>query len=708
MSDDTSGKMAVGLATFQADTLAANVAYYQSVIDHSDDAIITKTLTGVILTWNQGAEKIFGYTAHEMIGANMLALYPSDRVAEENEILKKIADGKTVSHFRSIRQHKNGEPLYISASFSPIRSGDGQLLGISSISRDVTIEWALTNRLRLISQIYLRSQQAVVIVNEQGKISEVNAAFNQIMGYRPEEVIGQSPLTLHAGKQNRKILIQIEKDLRSTGYFQGEVWTRKKDGTTLASFLSICRVQLSGATYFAGIFTDITALKVTENQLVKMMHYDALTNLPNRLLFTERLNQEIIHCDRSSLGTVILYIDLDDFSNINQVYGQEIGDQLITSVAATLSASVRDIDCVARLESDNFIGFLSTGSSGSLCSEIIDRILQNISIPVQLGERSIQVTASIGVRFYTSDQPKNSEMLIRQAHQAMIEAKQSGKGRYKIFNPDRDRAIKMRLGALEDIVSGLVREEFHVEYQPKVNLKTGKLIGLEALARWQHPTRGLLQPLEFLPALTESSAKTAFTEHLIKMVFAQSVLWAKEGFRPLVSLNVYINQLHDSFYQFIGQELARVPEVKPCNIEFELLETDELLNINYTVTVIESLREMGFTFSVDDFGSGYSSLTYLRKIPFDTIKIDQDFVLNDGLSEKNADIVRAIIELARIFKRQVIAEGIETIEAGTTLIEMGCPNGQGFAIAKPMPASEVFDWCRTWKAPQAWLNASPG
>jgi EAL domain-containing protein (putative c-di-GMP-specific phosphodiesterase class I) len=299
-------------------------------------------------------------------------------------------------------------------------------------------------------------------------------------------------------------------------------------------------------------------------------------------------------------------------------------------------------------------------------------------------------------------------MLIRQAHQAMIEAKQSGKGRYKIFNPDRDRAIKMRLGALEDIVSGLVREEFHVEYQPKVNLKTGKLIGLEALARWQHPTRGLLQPLEFLPALTESSAKTAFTEHLIKMVFAQSVLWAKEGFRPLVSLNVYINQLHDSFYQFIGQELARVPEVKPCNIEFELLETDELLNINDTVTVIESLREMGFTFSVDDFGSGYSSLTYLRKIPFDTIKIDQDFVLNDGLSEKNADIVRAIIELARIFKRQVIAEGIETIEAGTTLIEMGCPNGQGFAIAKPMPASEVFDWCRTWKAPQAWLNASPG
>ena len=707
MSDDTSGNIEQALSLVSPDTRALSVEYYQSVIDHSDDAIITKTLAGIILTWNRGAERIFGYSSEEMVGTNMLALCPPDRVTEESEILKKIARGETVSHFRSVRKHKNGEPLYISASFSPIRDARGQLFGISSISRDVTIEWALTNRLRLISQIYLRSQQAVVIVNEQGKITEVNAAFAQIMGYNPEEVIGQSPLTLHAGKRNRKVLSQIQKDLRSTGYFQGEVWTRKKDGTTLASFVSICKVQLSGATYFAGIFTDITALKVTENQLVRMMHYDPLTNLPNRLLFTERLNQEIIHCDRSSLGSVILYIDLDDFSNINGTFGQEIGDQLIISVASTLSASIRDVDCVARLESDNFIGFLSTGASASIFSEIIDRMLQNISIPVQLGDRSFQLSASIGVRFYASDQPKNSERLIREAHQAMIEAKQSGKGRYKIFNQDRDQALKMRLRALEDIVSGLIRQEFHVEYQPKVNLKTGELIGVEALARWQHPSKGLLQPLDFLPALTESAVKTAFTEHLIKMVFAQCTLWTAEGFSPVVSLNIYINQLSDSFYQFIVQELAKFPDLRPCQIEFELLETDALVNINEAVVSIEALRALGFTFSVDDFGSGYSSLTYLRKIPFDTIKIDKDFVVNDGLREQNADIVKAIIELARIFKRQVIAEGIETIEAGTALIEMGCINGQGYAIAKPMPACEVFEWCRTWQAPQVWLNANP-
>ena len=700
----------IGISKIARDTskqfeLLDSIRLNKNVIENSNDAIITKDLNGTITSWNKGAEKIFGYTAQEMIGGSMLRLFPPHRELEEALVLEKIASGNRVDTFQTERIHKDGHVVHISVAISPIFDLQGVVIGASKIARDITVEWNLTNRLKIISEIYQQSHQAVVLTDERGTITEVNPAFTIIMGYQPEEVIGKNPLMFHSSKQGPEVLRNIEDEIFAKNHFQGEVWTRRKDGSTLASLLTIDKVPTSDGAHFAGIFSDITALKISQDQLNKIAHYDPLTNLPNRQLFMEHLGGKILSCGQSNTGLAIIYIDLDDFSHINEEYGQEIGDSLMIEVASRLSASIREVDSLARIGSDEFVGFLSGMVNDVQFEVLIERIMRNLSAPVQLDKHHIQVTASIGVRFFACGDSKNSELLVRQADQAMIAAKQSGKHRYKIFDPTRDLATKERLASLDDIANGISRNEFFMKYQPKVDLRSGEMVGVESLVRWNHPTRGLLPPIDFLPSLIDSTLKVKFTENVIRMVFSQSIAWAKEGLVPVISINVYINQLQDSFFDFIQTQMSQLHDLNPLKIEFELLETDALLDTAKAIHIMEKLHGLGFSFSIDDFGSGYSSLTYLRNLPFDTIKIDQGFVLNDGLAEKNVDIVKAIIELARIFDRHVIAEGVETVAMGAKLIEMGCFNGQGYAIAKPMESNEIVKWRQNWKTPEAWIAA---
>ncbi|MGV0963783.1 MAG: sensor domain-containing protein [Polynucleobacter sp.] len=677
----------------------------KSAVENSTDAIITKDLNGIISGWNKGAENIFGYSAQEMIGASMLRLFPPNRELEEALILEKISSGKRVDTFQTERIHKDGHMIHLSVTISPIFDSRGVVMGATKIARDITVEWNLTNRLKVINEIYQQSHQAVVLTDEHGTITEVNPAFTIIMGYQPEEVIGKNPLMFHSSKQGPEVIRHIEDEVLEKNHFQGEVWARRKDGSTVASLLTIGKIQTTEGSRFAGIFSDITALKASEDQLLKIVHYDPLTGLPNRLLFIERLKAKILSCAQLNGGLAIIYIDLDDFSHINEQFSLAVGDRLMIEVARRLSASMREADSLARVGSDEFVGYLSGMANNVEFEVLMERLMRNLSAPFTIENQSVQITGSIGVRFFACDDAQNIELLVRQADQAMIAAKQSGKHRYIIFDPARDLETKQRLASLDDISNGIARNEFFMKYQPKVNLKSGEMTGVEALVRWNHSSKGVLTPGDFLPGLIDTKLKIEFTENVIKMAFAQSVAWAKEGLVPVVSINVYINQLQDTFFDFIKIQMAQFPNLNPRNIEFELLETDALLDTAKAIYIMEELHALGFSFSIDDFGTGYSSLTYLRKLPFDTIKIDQGFVLNEGLAEKNVDIVRAIIELAKIFDRHVIAEGIETVEIGTRLIELGCLHGQGYAIAKPMEAKEIIKWHEQWRAPEVWLTA---
>lgn len=701
----------IGISTIARDVsdqfdLLESLRLAKNIIENSNDAIIAKSLNGIITSWNKGAERIFGYTAQEMVGGNMLRLFPPERELEEGLILERVASGKRVDSFQTERIHKDGRLIHVSVTISPIFDSRGVVVGASKIARDMTTEWNLTNRLKIISEIYQQSHQAVVLTDGQGTITEVNPAFSVIMGYQPEEVIGKNPLMFHSSKQGPEVLRQIEDEIVENNHFQGEVWTRRKDGTTVASLLTIDRVPTAGGIHYAGIFSDITALKVSEDQLIKIVHYDPLTNLPNRLLFMERLNGKLLSCAKSNITLGIIYIDLDDFSHINEEYGEEIGDSLMIEIAHRLSGSMRENDFISRVGSDEFLGYLSDIANDVQFEVLIEKIMRNLSAPILIEGHDLQITGSIGVRFFSCSDAKNAEILVRQADQAMIAAKQSGKHRYKVFDPKKDLATKIKLMSLDHIDSGMDRNEFFMKYQPKVDLRSGAMIGVESLVRWNHPIRGVLTPIDFLPGLIDVQLKAKFTEHIIKMVFNQSIVWSSEGLFPVASINVYISQLNNKFFENIQLQMAHVPLLNPKHIEFELLETDALLDATEAINTMEKLHDLGFTFSIDDFGSGYSSLTYLRKLPFDTIKIDQNFVLNDGLSEKNITIVKAIIELAHIFDRHLIAEGVETEEIGAKLIGVGCFYGQGYAIAKPMGAGEIKQWSESWRPPTAWVNSA--
>lgn len=700
----------IGISTIARDIsdqfeLHESLRLAKNIIENSNDAIIAKSLNGIITSWNKGAERIFGYSAQEMVGGNMLRLFPSDRELEEGLILERVASGKRIDSFQTERIHKDGHVIHVSVTISPIFDSRGVVVGASKIARDITNEWNLTNRLKIIGEIYQQSHQAVVLTDGQGTITEVNPAFSVIMGYQPEEVIGKNPLMFHSSKQGPEVLRQIEEGIIENNHYQGEVWTRRKDGTTVASLLTIDKVPTAGGIHYAGIFSDITALKVSEDQLIKVVHYDPLTNLPNRLLFMERLNSKVLSCAKSNVTLAIIYIDLDDFSKINEEYGEEIGDSLMIEIAHRLSGSMRGDDFIARVGSDEFLGYLSDIANDVQFEVLIEKIMRNLSVPTSISGHNFQITGSVGVRFFSCSENKNAEILVRQADQAMIAAKQSGKHRYKVFDPNKDLATKIKLTSLDHIDGGIGRNEFFMMYQPKVDLRSGEMIGVESLVRWNHPGRGVLTPIDFLPGLIDVQLKVKFTEHIIKMVFAQSIAWASEGLFPITSINVYINQLNDKFFENIRLQMARMPDLNPKCIEFELLETDALLDVTEAINTMEKLHDLGFTFSIDDFGSGYSSLTYLRKLPFDTIKIDQNFVLNDGLSEKNITIVKAIIELAHIFDRHLIAEGVETEEIGAKLIEIGCFYGQGYAISEPLGASEIKQWSENWRPPNAWVRS---
>ena len=699
----------IGISTIARDVsdqfeLMESLRLAKNIIENSNDAIIAKNLNGTITGWNKGAEKIFGYTAQEMVGGNMLRLFPPGRELEEGLILERVTSGKRVDSFQTERIHKDGHVIHVSVTISPIFDSRGMVIGASKIARDMTTEWNLTNRLKIIGEIYQQSHQAVVLTDGQGTITEVNPAFSTIMGYQPEEVIGKNPLMFHSSQQGPQVLRQIEDEILANNHFQGEVWTRRKDGSTVASLLTIDKVPTAGGIHYAGIFSDITALKVSEDQLIKIVHYDPLTNLPNRLLFMERLNGKVLSCTKSNVTLAIIYIDLDDFSRINEEFGEEVGDALMIEIAHKLSSSMRENDFIARVGSDEFLGYLSDISNDVQFEVLIEKIMRNLSVPTSIEGHDLQITGSVGVRFFSCEDNKNPEILVRQADQAMIAAKQSGKHRYKVFDPKKDLATKIRLTSLDHIAGGIDRNEFFMMYQPKVDLRSGEMIGVESLVRWNHPGRGVLTPIDFLPGLIDVQLKVKFTEHIIKMVFAQSIAWASEDLFPVSSINVYINQLNNKFFENIRIQMAHVPDLNPKYIEFELLETDALLDATDAIDTMEKLHDLGFTFSIDDFGSGYSSLTYLRKLPFDTIKIDQNFVLNDGLSDKNITIVKAIIELAHIFDRQVIAEGVETEEIGAKLVEIGCFYGQGYAIAKPMSAKEIKQWSEKWRPPASWSN----
>jgi diguanylate cyclase (GGDEF)-like protein/PAS domain S-box-containing protein len=453
-----------------------------------------------------------------------------------------------------------------------------------------------------------------------------------------------------------------------------------------------------------GTHQDITERKQSVEKLERIAHFDVLTNLPNRVLLADRLSQAMLQCSRHKKSLAVVFLDLDGFKAVNDAYGHNMGDKLLIALSHSMKGALREGDSLARIGGDEFVAVLTDLTTDNECQPILERLLSAASEPVTIGDKVLNVSASIGFTIYPQDNV-DTDQLIRHADQAMYVAKESGKNRYHLFDTAQDDAVKVQLESLEAIRSALDNHQFLLHYQPKVNMKTGTVTGVEALIRWQHPERGLLNPIEFLPTIENSPMNIEMGEWVIDTALKQIGKWQAMGltFPDCTSVNISAVQLQQpNFTDRLMALLAAHPDVEPRYLELEVLETSALDDVHNVSKIMDNCIALGVKFALDDFGTGYSSLTYLRRLPANLIKIDQSFVRDMLHDADDLAIVEGVIALARSFKRNVIAEGVETIEHGTTLLQLGCELAQGYGIARPMPASDIPAWISEWKPDANW------
>ncbi|MDD5612750.1 MAG: EAL domain-containing protein, partial [Gallionella sp.] len=442
-----------------------------------------------------------------------------------------------------------------------------------------------------------------------------------------------------------------------------------------------------------GLAVDVTERREHEKQLERIAHYDALTGVPNRVLLADRLQQALARTMREGELMAVCYLDLDGFKPVNDRYGHEEGDRVLVEITRRIKSVIRTDDTVARLGGDEFVVLLVGMNVPDEYVGSLNRLLEAINQPIEIRGKQLQISASIGVSLYPDDL-QDADTLLRHADQAMYIAKQAGKNRYHLFDAQHDQRTRTHNALLVQIRHGLENGEFELYYQPKVEMLTRRLCGAEALIRWNHPQRGLLPPGEFLRAIENTELDILLGEWVIRQALAQMRNWRMQGFDLTLSINIsayhlqapdFVRKLQDEMGVFCPENCER------C-LQIEVLETVAIDDIANFGELIRECREIGVGFALDDFGTGYSSLTYLNRLDVDTLKIDQSFVRHMLEESGGRAIVQGIIALAHAFGREVVAEGVETEAHYQALVEMGCEIGQGYGIARPMPASKITCW----------------
>ena len=584
---------------------------------------------------------------------------------------------------------------------------DGKPLRMIGTHTDITERKISEEQLRLSSRVFTSTNEGITITDNNGTIIDVNPAFCSITGYDRDEIIGKSPKILGSGRQGPEFYADMWKSINTNGYWQGEIWNRKKNGTLYAEFLTISSLldKDGNVQHYVGMFSDITLNKHQQEKITLMAHYDVLTQLPNRILLNDRFTQAVAHSKRNKTLLAVCFLDLDNFKPVNDTYGLEVGDQLLIEVANRIKTNLRDEDTASRQSGDEFALLLGNIESFSHYEKMLDRILFSLSQPFLIEDQSISISASIGVSLYPID---NSDLdtLMRHADQAMYHAKSAGKNKYHLFNAEEDQQTIQKYIQLKEIETALLNNEFCLFYQPKVNMATGEVIGAEALIRWDHPSKGIIPPFKFLPIIEGTSLEVQVGDWVINEALKQLNYWKERGLEIEVSVNISSYHLQSpSFVAKLETALAAQSNVSSKYFQLEILESTALGDLNVIGNIIKACSNiLGVNIALDDFGTGYSSLTHLKSLAVHTIKIDQTFV-RDVLDDPNDyAIIDGVIGLANAFNREVIAEGVETTEHGLMLLIIGCNKAQGYGIARPMPAATLLGWVKSYKPNQDWTS----
>ncbi|UGA57485.1 putative bifunctional diguanylate cyclase/phosphodiesterase [Vibrio sp. VB16] len=624
-------------------------------------------------------------------------LHPADieRVNREIQALF-YADKPSEIDFRMYRE--NGDVIHMKSMVTVIRGNEGQLVRIHGANIDVTEFELSKEKLKLAATVFTHTREGITITDPAGNIMNVNDAFTTTTGYSRQEVLGKNPRMLKSGRHSPAFYAELWETLAKADHWRGEIWNCRKNGEIYPEMLSISAVRdnTNVITHYVALFTDISHIKEEQAKLERIAHYDALTHLPNRILLREYLSAAMQQCQRDKQSLAVVFIDLDEFKAINDKYGHHVGDELLVAVSHRMKGMLRADDTLARIGGDEFVAILTGLECNHSCKSTLSRLLDAISGSVTVGEIELNTSASMGVTFYPQDN-SDSDLLVRHADFSMYEAKKAGKNRYHVFDFVHDKVVDARRENIERIRVALNQSEFVLYYQPKVNINKGTVIGAEALIRWQHPERGLLAPAEFLPLVKNHPISIELGEWVITTAFNQITAWQALGYDIPVSVNICASQLQQAdFAKRLDVLLSATPQTDPCYLQLEVLETSAIDDLLHVSTIMNDCIKLGVSFALDDFGTGYSSLTYLKHLPINLIKIDQSFIQDMLTNPDDLMIVESVIGLAKSFKREVIAEGVETIAHSVALLKLGCDLVQGYSVAKPMQADCIPKWVDDW------------
>ncbi|MBK1618876.1 hypothetical protein CKO42_10615 [Lamprobacter modestohalophilus] len=565
------------------------------------------------------------------------------------------------------------------------------------------------NRLRLAARVFSSAREGIVITDRRGRIVDLNPTFSEMTGWPREEAIGRSMRPLRCDHHSKTFYRSIARSLASRGFWRGEAYIRHLDAEPFPALVVASEVKddMGSTSHYVWLGDNITQIKDQQHRLEHLAHHDALTQLPNRVLFADRLEQAMAQVQRTGGLLAVCYLDLDDFKVVNDSLGHRAGDRLLIEVARRLRGIVRGLDTVARLGGDEFALVLNEVQDAEGCRMSLARLLEGLTKSFALGGGPLlQVSASIGAAVYNGGSTTADE-LVRRADQAMYRAKELGRNRFHLFEPGRALPLVDRENTLTRIERALADGEFVLYYQPKVDLRCGQVVAAEALIRWLHPRRGLVSPGEFLPVVEGTEFVGQLGDWVLDTALGQLAIWRAAGLELSVSVNISPSHLQaEGFAERLGEHLTTHERVPPSCLELEVLESTALEDIGFVSSVITDCRAYGVRFALDDFGTGFSSLAYLKGVPADVLKIDQSFVRDMLLDADDLALVEAIIGLGRTFRKQVIAEGVETDDQCLVLLRAGCDQVQGFGIARPMPAEELPGWVQSFIPDPRWQAES--
>ena len=539
-------------------------------------------------------------------------------------------------------------------------------------------------------------QEGLMVTDANGVILRVNQAFTDCTGYTAEEIVGKTPSILKSGRHNQDFYREMWEAVVQTGSWKGEIWNRRKNGEIYPNWLNISAVkQANGAiTHFVGSHFDITERKLSEEQINNLAFYDPLTHLANRRLLIDRLQQALASSLRSGREGALLFIDLDNFKNLNDTHGHDFGDALLEQVGERLTTCVRKEDTIARLGGDEFVVMLEDLSEDTLeaaeqTESVGKKILIALNHQYSLGTYLYYVTASIGITLFGKGQ--STDELLKKADIAMYQAKKAGRNTLRFFDPQMQLSLAARMALELELRNALDKQQFHLHYQIQVD-RSGLPLGAEALIRWRHPERGLVSPAEFIPLSEEIGLIYSIGQWVLETACAQLKEWQNETLtcNLVLSVNVSAKQFHQPHFVERVQVAVQVYDINPALLKLELTESMLLENIEDTIAIMNALSNIGIQISLDDFGTGYSSLQYLKRLPLYQLKIDQSFVRDITTDRNDQAIVSTIIAMAHGLNLDVIAEGVETERQRQFLENAGCCRFQGYLFSKPVPIEQFI------------------